>query len=59
MTAMKALQYGALVFMTMLPAALSVVLYLAERRAWIKKISSPAKQVGIGALFGLIAVLAT
>lgn len=59
MTAMKALQYGALVFMTLLPAALSVVLYLAERRAWIKKISSPAKQVGIGVLFGLIAVLAT
>ena len=59
MTALKALQYGALVFMTLLPAALSVVLYLAERRAWIKKISSPAKQVGIGVLFGLIAVLAT
>ena len=59
MTAMKALQYGALVFMTLLPAALSVVLYLAERRAWIKKISSPTKQVGIGVLFGLIAVLAT
>ena len=59
MTVTNAMVIGALIFMTLLPAALSVLLYLAERQAWAKKLGYPVKQAVIGVLFGLVAVLAT
>ena len=59
MTMTTAMQVGALAFMTLLPVALSVILYMAERQPWTKKLSYGAKQAIIGVLFGLVAVLAT
>ena len=59
MTMTTAIQIGALVFMTLLPIALSGILYVVERQQWTKKISYAVKQAIIGVLFGLIAVLAT
>lgn len=59
MTMITAIQIGALTFMTLLPVALSVILYMAERQPWTKKFSYGVKQAIIGVLFGLVAVLAT
>ena len=59
MTTTTAIQIGALAFMTLLPVALSVILYMVERRPWTKKLPYGVKQAIIGVLFGLIAVLAT
>ena len=59
MTMTSAMQAGALAFMTLLPVALSVILYMAERQPWTKKLPYGVKQAIIGVLFGLIAVLAT
>ena len=50
---------GSLLFMTLLPVALSVILYLAERQPWARNIKAPFKQAIAGVLFGLVAVLAT
>ena len=58
MTMITAIQIGALTFMTLLPVALSVILYMAERQPWTKKFSYGVKQAIIGVLFGLVAVLA-
>ena len=59
MTMITVIQIGALTFMTLLPVALSVILYMAERQPWTKKFSYGVKQAIIGVLFGLVAVLAT
>ena len=59
MTMITVMQIGALTFMTLLPVALSVILYMAERQPWTKKFSYGVKQAIIGVLFGLVAVLAT
>ena len=59
MTMITVMQIGALTVMTLLPVALSVILYMAERQPWTKKFSYGVKQAIIGVLFGLVAVLAT
>lgn len=59
MTMITVMQIGALTFMTLLPVALSVILYMTERQPWTKKFSYGVKQAIIGVLFGLVAVLAT
>ena len=53
------MKIAALAFMTLLPVALSVGLCFLERRLWAREIGHGARQVIVGVLFGLLAVMAT